>query len=335
MLTKPDLEDEKIFFCLEKEYRLKAETITFLPLGADPNTAVYQVITNNKKHYFLKLRFGELNEAAVRIPKYLADLGFEQVISPLATISGELWANLAPFKVILSPFVEGLNAIERNLTDKQWIEFGTTLKKFHTTVIPTSIRNNIPKEVYSPSWRKIVKAFLARIEVEVFQDPVAIKMALYLKSKSEEILKLIERTENLARMLQNQPLQYILCHADIHGWNLLIANTGKLYIVDWDTLLFAPKERDLMFIGAGLGDSGQMPHDEEALFYQGYGETNINRLAIAYYRYERIIEDIGVYCEQIFLSNEGGEDRLQSFKYLQSHFQPNGTLERAYQADKE
>lgn len=57
-------------------------------------------------------------------------------------------------------------------------------------------------------------------------------------------------------------------------------------------------------------------------------------MAIAYYRYARIIEDIGTYCEQIFLSDEGGDDREMSFYYLQSIFLPNGTIERARQSDK-
>jgi hypothetical protein len=50
--------------------------------------------------------------------------------------------------------------------------------------------------------------------------------------------------------------------------------------------------------------------------------------------FERIIQDIGEYCEHIFLSDEGGEDRIQSFEYLQSNFLPGGTIERACQLDK-
>jgi len=102
--------------------------------------------------------------------------------------------------------------------------------------------------------------------------------------------------------------------------------------VDWDTLLFAPKERDLMFIGAGIGDTGRTPFEEQALFYQGYGPVVINQDAIAYYRFVRIIEDIGEYCEHIFLSDEDTEDRAQSFEYVQSIFLLNGAMERASQS---
>ena len=334
MLIKPDLKDEKIIACLWDAYGLTAEKIAFLPLGADFNTAVYQVTTSSQVDYFLKLRRGEFIDASVSAPKYLADLGVKQVISPLATKTRQLWTSLAPFKAILYPYVEGLNGVEAKLSEDQWVQFGAAIKKLHSTDIPNILTSGTPREVFSSKWRETVKAFLMRIENEVFEEPVAVKMALFLKSKSSEILKLVERAEKLAITIQKQSLEYILCHADIHGWNLLTDKEGAIYIIDWDTLIFAPKERDLMFIGAGISDSGRAPTEEKSLFYQGYGQTNINQDAICYYRFERIIQDIGEYCEQIFLSDEGGEDRIQSFKYLQSIFLPRGVIEKAYQSDK-
>ena len=54
----------------------------------------------------------------------------------------------------------------------------------------------------------------------------------------------------------------------------------------------APKERDLMFIGAGLADSGYAPTQEAEMFFGGYGQAAIDRNAITYYRCVRIIEDL-------------------------------------------
>ena len=330
MLTKPDLKDEKIITCLRDAYGIDVATIAFLPLGADFNTAVYRITTNNGSDYFLKLRSGEFIEASVSVPKYLADLGIKQVIPPLATKTEQLWTSLASFKAILYPYIEGRNGVEAKLSDQQWAQFGAAIKRLHSTDIPSSITNGVPRETFSSKWRETVKSFLGGIENEVFEEPVAVKMALFLKSKNSEILKLVERAENLAIMLQTQPLDYILCHADMHGWNLMIDKEGALYIVDWDTLIFAPKERDLMFIGAGIWVSSLTAAEEESLFYQGYTQTKINQDAIAYYRFERIIQDIGDYCEYIFLSDEGGDDRMQCFEHLQPVFLPNGAIERAY-----
>jgi len=74
------------------------------------------------------------------------------------------------------------------------------------------------------------------------------------------------------------------------------------------------------------------PHDEE-LFYQGYGRVEVDRMALAYYRYERIIQDIAAFCEQIFLTVEGGEDREQSYQYFTGQFLPNHEVEIACKTD--
>jgi spectinomycin phosphotransferase len=333
MLTKPEFKDEEIIACLRAAYGLTIEKVVFLPLGADFNTAVYRVTTSNRMDYFLKLRSGEFLEASVSVPKYLVDLGIKQVIPPLVTKTGQLWTSLASFKAILYPYVEDRNGAEGKLSEDHWVQFGAAIKNLHSTDIPNASTSGTPRETFSSKWRETVKAFLVRVENEVFEEPVAVKMALFLKSKRREILKLVERAEELVHTLQKQPLEYILCHADIHGWNLIVDKEGALYIVDWDTLIFAPVERDLMFVGAGIWDSGLTPDEEESLFYKGYGQTEINRNAIAYYRFERIIQDIGDYCKYIFLSDEGGDDRIQCFEYLQPVFLPNGAIERAYQSD--
>jgi spectinomycin phosphotransferase len=334
MLEKPDLKDKRIITCLENEYGLSVDKIAFLPLGADLNTAVYRAVSNHETHYFVKLRRGDFNEASVKVPQFLSDLGIRQIIPPLPTQTEQLWASLDPYKVILYPFVEGHNGFEVNLSDQHRVEFGTALKKLHTADIPASITNGVRQETFSPRWRQTVKFFLAQTENEAFDDPVAAELAAFLKTKGDETLALVKRAERLALTLQKQTPEFTLCHGDIHGWNLLIDVNDNLYIVDWDTLIFAPKERDLMFVGSGLGGHGHTRQEEETLFYQGYGQTQVNPIVIAYYRYERIVEDIAVICEQIFSSDEGGEDRMQSLGFLKSNFLPNNTIEIAYQSDR-
>ena len=222
MLTKPDLKDEKIITCLRDAYGIDVATIAFLPLGADFNTAVYRITTNNGSDYFLKLRSGEFLEASVSVPKYLADLSIKQVIPPILTKLGQLYSGLGSFKTILYPYVESRNGVETKLSEDHWFQFGAAIKKLHGTDIPSAITKDLPRETFSSKWCETVKAFLMRIESEVFEEPVAVKMALFLRSKSTEILKLVERAEALAITIQKQPLDYVICHADMHGWNLIV-----------------------------------------------------------------------------------------------------------------
>lgn len=331
MLEKPDLPDVKIVDCLRNQYGLHLIHLAFLPLGADVNTAVYRVVTADETPYFVKLRRGVFDETAVTAPKFLSDQGIAQIIAPIATRAQQLWASLDDFNLILYPFVEGHDGWDVDLSDRQWIDFGAALKGIHTAVAPPALRSSLPHETFSPQWREIVKTFQARVEEEIFDDPTAAKLAAFLKTKRDEISKLVGQAERLGLALQSRSLQFVLCHADLHAWNLLIDTSDTLYIVDWDTLTLAPKERDLMFVGAGMGicDKAQ----QEALFYQGYGQTETDPIALVYYRYERIVQDIAAYCEQILLSDEGGEDREEGLQQLTSQFLPNAVVEMAYKSE--
>ena len=334
MLEKPDIQDEKIIACLHDEYRLPVVRVAFLPLGADLNTAVYRVRADDDTEYFVKLRRGVFDETAVAIPKFLSDQGIGHLIAPLTTKTGQLWASLDAFKLILYPFLEGRNGYEADLLDCHWGDLGTTLKSIHAVVVPPALAQCIQKETYSPQWREIVKTFLERVETDAYDDPVALKVAAVLKAKRHEIVDLVGRAERLAVELQARSPELVLCHSDIHAGNVLIGAAEDLYIVDWDNPILAPKERDLMYVGGGLLGGRRAPQEEESLFYQGYGQTQIDPVALAYYRYERIIQDIAVECEQLLLTNEGGADREQSLQYMVSNFLPDGVIDIACRSDK-
>ncbi|HET9221503.1 MAG TPA: phosphotransferase [Roseiflexaceae bacterium] len=308
--------------------------IAFLPLGADSNSAVYRAVTADHTLYFVKLRRGIFDQTSVELPRFLSDQGIAQIIPPLATKTGQLWAMLDAFTVIVHPFIEGRNGFEVALTDRQWHDFGVALKRLHTAAVPPEITRRIQREQFAPRYRESVKLFLSGLDGNPLDDAVARQLTAFLKTKRDAVRDLVERAERLALALQANTPEFVVCHFDIHAGNLLIEDDHKFYIVDWDDPLLAPKERDLMFIGGAQGFVGYTAQEEEALFYRGYGDTQIDPVALAYYRYERIIVDIAIYCEELLLTTEGGDDRERSLGYLMSNFLPNSTIEVAYNSDR-
>lgn len=65
------------------------------------------------------------------------------------------------------------------------------------------------------------------------------------------IRRLADRAEALGQKVQEKSSEFVLCHSNIHSGNVMINEYDSLFIVDWDDLIMAPKERDLMFIGGG------------------------------------------------------------------------------------
>ncbi len=332
MLEKPDLPDGRLIEALRREFGLSIASLAFLPLGADRNTAVYRAVADDGTPYFVKLRSGPFEEATIVVPYLLWQQGVRQLIAPLATRSGALWGRLDGWAVIVSPFVDGKDGYERRLVDHHWGELGATLRALHTMALPSELRQRLPREEYSAEFRQQVRSFQRMAERESFADPVAVQVAALLVEQATVIDALLDDTERLADELRRRALPEVVCHADLHAFNVLIDDDGKLFVVDWDTLTLAPKERDLMFIGGGIGGIWDAPA-EATLFYQGYGQAEVDRQAIAYFRYERIIQDIAAYCDALLLTDEGGADREQSFRFLASNFTADGLLEFTRRTD--
>lgn len=327
MLEKPDIPDERIISRVQTEYDVHSAELTFLPIGADIGTAVYRLVTDKGTAYFLKLR-KNFAEVIVRVPLYLREKGVEAIIAPFESISKQHWVDFGEYKIILYPFINGKDGFEMQLTDQHRRTLGAAFKAIHGARVPAELEGLLRKETFDGGWRQRMRRYQAQVEEETLSEPIAARLAAFIKTKQSEISHLVERSEQLASDLQSRNWEFSLCHSDIHGGNILISNTGELYIVDWDDPILAPKERDLMFIGGGIDNLWK--HEQEIdLFYQGYGEAQIDLAVMAYYRYERVIEDLVVICDQLLITEEGGADRERSYGWFTSNFEPGQTIEIA------
>lgn len=332
MLEKPTVPDQSIISRLQDQYQLHVTQLTFLPIGADEGSAVYRVVTRERTVYFLKLRKG-FNEIVVTVPLFLKSQGLDATIIPFKTKSNQYWADFGDYKMILYPFIEGKNGFNMDVTDDLKRELGAALKRIHTVKIPLELKREIPKETYSSYWRERLQDLQRQVENTTFDEPTATQLAVFMETKRNEIRRLIERAGELASRLSSKFVEFVLCHTDIHGANILMTGDSKLYIVDWDNPLLAPKERDLMFVGGGI-DTVWKSEKDESVFYEGYGKTSIDFAVMAYYRYERVIEDLVAYGEQLLLTDEGGADRKSGYRRFISNFEPGSTIEIAEKTDE-
>src|SRR4051812_26846581 len=124
----PVLDLDTITACLDTHYNLHVSAIAFLPLGYDLNAAVYKVIAEDEAVYFLKVRFGPVDECGLIVPWVLAERGIRNVLAPLPTRSGGLWCSCEGCSLVLYPFIAGTDATAAGMGDDQWREFGSTLQ---------------------------------------------------------------------------------------------------------------------------------------------------------------------------------------------------------------
>jgi spectinomycin phosphotransferase len=310
---------------LEEHFHIKSGSVEVLPLGNDPSASVYKIGDIYQKVYFLKRSKGEGSKVGVRIPYYLYSQGIDTVISPIVSKKGDLWVSEKGYTWVLYPFVESRSGYEVEFSPLQWSSLGESLKNIHAVSLPEELLSSLPKENFHSASCALVKESDLKIQHTAFDDPASAKLADFWMEKRRDILSLVKNTEQLEREARTQSYDFVLCHADLHPGNTVIDGTGKLFIVDWDSPILAPREKDLMFIGGGH----RFKNTDIHAFYKGYGEVKLNRQLIAYYRNERIVADIAVYADEILGEKGTTEDRETGLELLMSQFEPGREVETA------
>ena len=333
MLEKPDLADERLIERVQEEYGLRFAQVTFLEVGGDLGTAAYRATTDEGTAHFCKLRRGA-DDIAAQVATFLSGQGVRQIIRPLTTISGQPSTGLDGFTLTLYPFIEGIWGYDVELSAPQWADFGTALQRIHAAVPPPAIARRLPKEQYSPEWRSRCASVMTRIDGTEFDDPLSVELQRVLHAKRDMIWRAVRRATSLGRFLASATVDFVLCHSDIHPGNLLIAEDGTLFIVDWDYPMLAPKERDLMFIGGGQGFKPYVADHERQLFFPSYGDVEVDPTLLTYYRYERGLTEVTVECERVLSTSLTGRERSQSLEIVHLYFLPGCTLEIAYASDE-
>lgn len=328
MIIKRSLSERRIIEDLNIYYGIEVNTLIPLLLGADMNASVYKAQTSNQKSYFVKLKGGHNHDIGVAILDLLHQEGIQQIIPPIKTLQGQLTQHVDEFTLIVYPYVENQNGFSQILTNDQWVTLGKVLKKVHEFKAPQGIQSRIHRETYSPKWRDFVRSLYGPTAPKSNGDEWAKKLILFMNEHKKEIYGLLDGAELLGQKIQKESPEFVLCHADIHAGNVLIGEDGSIYIVDWDQPIMAPKERDLMFIGGGVANVWNNPHEED-FFYKGYGKTKIDKPILAYYRHERIVEDIAEYAQELLLTHTC-EDKSEMYKQFIGMFEPRGVVDIAF-----
>jgi spectinomycin phosphotransferase len=327
----PAFDTSVIAACLEARYGVRLASLTFLPIGHDLNAAVYDVAADDGVHYFLKIRSGPVFAPALLVPRALIELGVPNVLAPLRALDSTLWQPLDGYDgctVVLYPFVRGENAKIAPMSDEQWRTFGQTLRAVHDSGLTARFAGQLRTEDFALPSAATVRRLLSLVARTEFESAAAMRFAAFWRGNAERINRLLARAEAIGKSLQAKRLELVLCHSDIHGANILVGEDGRIWLVDWDSPLIAPRERDLLFVvGSRIGRPIEPRHED--LFFEGYGPTEIDPAALIYYRYERTIEDLGEVGVNVFENPSITEQtRAREAELIMNLIAPDGFFDR-------
>jgi spectinomycin phosphotransferase len=201
--------------------------------------------------------------------------------------------------VIVYPFHDGESSWT-GITSEHWKIVGTIFQQIHRVRLEPAGFPSLRKETFDPTaYTRWVRAFEAQ-HLSSRDSGSASQHALradWLAHQST-IHTAITTLEKLAEVLQKRAGPYVICHADLHASNLIRDQAGHVFVIDWDEVMLAPKERDFIFVGQTQADE----------FWEGYGQVEIDWVALTYYCWERVVQDLIVCAQNVFSRDDLEEE---------------------------
>ncbi|WP_236047852.1 aminoglycoside phosphotransferase family protein [Paractinoplanes ovalisporus] len=139
-----------------------------------------------------------------------------------------------------------------------------------------------------------------------------------LAEHAERVRGWLAEFDDLARAARD-PAGWVVTHGEPHPGNFLRTAEG-LRLIDWDTVLLAPAERDLWMLTGAMFGSG--PGDDAELLGRYERETGrrVSPELIGFYRLWWMLADIAIYADELRRPHTANEDRAASLTYLAGYF---------------
>jgi spectinomycin phosphotransferase len=323
---QPGISEEGLRGCLQEQYDLILSTLEFLPRGLDYYAGVYRAVSEQGTLYLLKVTTRSLYGPGFLVPAYLNNQGITSVVAPVPTRSGAFWTKLMDWTVIVYPFIDGDTSLT-GMVDEQWKEVGRIFKDIHRLRIPTQGFESLRKETFDPTeYTRWIRAF----ETQQLHsrhggsDPERALLTSWVAYQST-IHKVVTSLEKLAEALQSRLFPYVICHADLHPANLIRDRAGHVFVIDWDEVMLAPKERDFIFVRSPQADG----------FWEGYGQSELDWMALAYFLWERVVQDLIVNAQDVCFRDDLAEETKADIAQMfdDTLAEDNSIINAAYAAE--
>lgn len=308
----------KIVETIYEHYGLNVSHL--VPQQGGWSSLAYKIIAGNRT-YFLKMY--EKNRAST--PKWTALINEYvpvliwlhhysilkgKIPVPLTTKEGNYQCVNEDGIFLLYEYIDGDTIGARDLTDNQAAQLSGIIAELHSYGEQMPIPTERLKEDFSLPFVKQLKKFLAG-QLSTIPSDLSEAVSQY----TEQINELIDEVEKLSQELQQRPLRNVLCHTDIHNWNLMQENE-RLILIDWEGLRLAPIEADFIFLidqpyyGTFL-----------SVYKNRHPDFVLKSDILRFYQVRRRLEDIWEWIEQLLFDQQAAYERSKTLASLTKELQ--------------
>jgi spectinomycin phosphotransferase/16S rRNA (guanine(1405)-N(7))-methyltransferase len=236
----------------------------------------------------------------------LRAFGCRFVVAPISTKADDPFVQFDNYAVALFPFIEG-----RSFSFEE--SFGET--KGERVLELVAALHQVPiAAIRPPATDGFVVPWLDQLDQSMHRQagsngPYAAVASRLLIDNDTEIKRLIARYRTLVAQHLRDPGPVVVTHGEIHPGNVMATSTGWV-IVDWDTVLVAPPERDLWRFAQG-GGAGLRAYAEAT-------GTAPNEQLLDLYGIRWDLADIASFAAEFRKPHEDTEDSRKALECLRS-----------------
>jgi spectinomycin phosphotransferase len=265
--------------------------------------------------YFAKFipisRYSANLEASLPVLVELHRLGVTKLNIPTPTLDGKLSITLEAHVFVLLSYIDGISTFEYDFA-----QFVAGLAHVHS--VTPQVQSPIKREGFGIAVKDDLFARLNQVWTRSMRGEIQADTQSLLLQYRAELLNDFARLEQLATAFARNAdaLDMVITHGDAPR-NVIEAPDETLYLIDWDDLLLAPRERDLWFHLGKVG--GEYYADSETLlkvYRQTFPDYQINWHAYDYYLLLRYFEDLEFLILNIIAEDSTDETRRSNFRWL-------------------
>ena len=263
----PDFDRAGLARLLEQQWSFRAASLEYLPVGFgshhweasdaldDRRFVTVDRLTQARLGPDADAAFAAL-ERAFRTAALLRDTaGLEFVVGPLAGRGGSVAHRLGDYAVTVFPFLESRST---GAEPDRVIEM---LGRLHAAT--GKLPENLPRrEDFSIPNRSSVLEALRDLDRPWTAGPFGEPARELLRRAAESLAARLEAYDELVRVVGATSESWVVTHGEPKSGNVIRDESGGLFLVDWDTVELAPRERDLWMLVDSDADSDL---DEPAL----------------------------------------------------------------------
>ena len=297
------------------EYGITATNIT--PAVGGWSAAAYKIDSEHGE-YFLKVydkkRSGipallEKLDLCMSVASWLEDnTGLKgKINAPVLTKQGCVKSETEDHTYLLFSYIDGITPRTTPLTVSQQKELAGIVGELHRHGADMPFDFTGIQESFEIPCDELIKM------PHKPSDPLCVYQ------QRDMLMQAINKAHKLAEYVKNEQLPFVLCHTDIHGWNLM--QNDKLILIDWESIKLAPAEADsYTFWGDWYwGDSKWGSYWDTFLpVYKKYHPGYIYRDdVLRFYQIRRHIEDINDFYRQYLYDDMSDEETAEVITCLE------------------